>query len=287
MNQLICIETGAVMDSKLKIEKQAKKGCEQIKKLIFQENGEIVEEFQFGFHFIGDSQGGLIVRQIFEDCPEIREWVATITTNGTPNLGVDSLPDLHKFGLENNPKTAAAVNAILTPIQAWVIRFRSERDWTFLQYLNHNKKYSKFIEKLNLKATGHYDQLDMFNSVMYGDDFVVQPRNSATFGADFDETSQKWQPFSGSRFASELGFGRLHPFGGVSLCFAEGTHLNLSYGEYQDYQFLYEDDCTISDDRQLTRQQIRELYKKCIRRNRQSRHWKGLNCHTKNLLSII
>lgn len=287
MDQEICIETGAKNDSKLKIEKQAAIACQKIKELIFQPNGQIVPTFQYGFHFIGHSQGGLILRQTFEDCPQIRGYVATITTNGTPHLGVTSLPDMKKFGFEEKKKTGTLINMFIAPVEGWVKMFRSERSWSFLQYLNSNKNLSVFIEKLTLSATVDYSNLDMFNMVMFRQEHVIIPRSSSAFGIDFDEDSGNWQPFSTSKYYEKLGFNSLHPRGGVTFCFADGTHLQLTPREYQDFHFLYNDECSKPDNVNLNAKQIRELYKKCMRSNRPIAHYAEMKCRVKEILIKI
>ena len=59
MNQDHCIETGAEEASRETIDKQATLGCDLIKALIF-ENGKIKDEFRWGFHLIGYSQGACL-----------------------------------------------------------------------------------------------------------------------------------------------------------------------------------------------------------------------------------
>jgi hypothetical protein len=288
MARQICIETGANNESRLQIEKQAKIGCSTLKETIFKK-GLIRPEFQYGFHLVGHSQGGLIARQVFESCPEIRPYVATITTDGTPNLGVEKLPDLTKFGMEDSPKLAKAANCILWLVEKWVKFFRFERDWSFLQYLNPSKGYSKFIERLNYKATAHYQDLELFNMLMYSDDFVVVPRSSATFGTDYVELENgegSWQPFALSPFASELGFDKLYPVGGMNFCFVRNTHLNKQGGEWNDAEYLTTDVCP-RPSFFLNAAQLRKEYKKCSRNKMALREWEEMKCAWKTPVQRI
>ncbi len=158
-----CIETGAgFFKSRENLIIQALSACDILEEEIYDSKGKVTEEFKNGFHLEGRSQGGLIARMVFQYCPKVRPLVRRILTIGTPNLGVNKLPDFHiiqRLGIGFLEWTNANDDL--------------KKSWSFFQFRNENPveetsddktpiTFTPMIKDLLKKiATKKYDQADI------------------------------------------------------------------------------------------------------------------------------
>lgn len=276
MDRSFCIETGAGMDSTRSLVKQAFIGCEKIRELIFHEDV-IRKVFFWGFHLMGYSQGGLIARIVYLMCPFLHPYIATLTTNGTPNMGIESLPDLKKFGMEDHKKLATVANFFSKMVQGFTKNFVSDPQRSFLQYLNTNKGPSKLIARLNDDSSVTYDQLESFTMIYYSDEHAVTPPNSETFGVSFNEYTLKFDPPSTSKYYTKLGFDKLDKDGRLLLCRAAGTHLNTNVNEFLDLGTILRDVCFFKGSMEEA-EKVRAAYRECTKSKIAGTTWRGLIC---------
>jgi len=271
MNRLTCIETGAGLSSRELIDKQAVDGCTKITALIF-EGDKIREEYQWGFHLIGYSQGGLIARWLFMKCDKVRPYVATISTNGSPNLGVEKIPSPTDFGPSKKEegwsfkKVGLWFADAATSLTDYFAKMSTDgKFWSFTQYLykkesNNTLKLTNFLKELNESPTVKYDQLELYNGILYLDERVVTPRSSSAFGIDYLENG--WPSLTNIPNASRFGFDTLIKQKRLIFCAAQFHHLALTSAEYSDFHILTGDGCSAPKEG-MPVAEVRALYKEC------------------------
>jgi hypothetical protein len=186
---------------------QVIKGATFIENII--KSPELAEKAKRGIYFLGISQGGVIARMIFNLYDEISDYVKRIVTLGTPNSGIE------KVEILDSDFQNGIVNFLLTT--NWAKRnfsaaFYSGKNDTkslegqnidfndFFFYLNcsnvkeltnifadsakteeENAAFTDYCE-ICAKIKFKYSQLELFMTVMYVDDKMILPPNSAIFG---------------------------------------------------------------------------------------------------------
>lgn len=277
----ICVETGAGDDSMNKLETQAQAGCEILKTITGVASQNVLHVFRHGFHLIGKSQGGLIARLVYANCEPIRKYIATLTTDGTPNLGSEELPDMNKFGMKGKAVEAFFANIVASVVEAYVKTVESDREYSFLQYLNYHKSPSKLISQLNENPDVTYKDLELYNVLSYEQEHAVMPPTSVSYGLKFKSDAQRWQDFEKSPFYHKLGFGSLYANGRMIFCRLAGEHLQrTSPAEVFDSSFLVRDGCPYFGDPWNFEQKHR-AYQLCSQEKLRSRKWLAFKCRFK------
>lgn len=278
MNVSICVETGAGgMASAKDLRKQAELACFKLQSILFSEKG-LNYIFEFGFHLVGFSQGGLIARLVYQTCPWVVPHVATLTTIGTPNLGIDRLPDQHKFGGIENQKLASLANFGSAMLEFIKNQFKTDFSKSFLQFLNTKKNPSKLIRSLNDDPFASYSGLELVNLVYFSEDYAVTPPSSATFGVGFNDLEGRWASgFEASPSYHKLGFGSLADQGRLAMCRSSGEHLMFDNREEKDFKYLISDNCFYSGPVDSPAK-IRQAYRVCSLDKMRIRKWKGMVC---------
>lgn len=274
----ICVETGAgVCGSTTELRKQAKIACTKLNNLVFEKDGKVKPQFQFGFHFVGHSQGGLIARLVFHNCEKIRPLVATIISNGTPNVGMSKLPDFTKLGMEEGSVAAHVMNALARTGEAWAKMYRRNHSHSFFQYLNLKSRRAVLIDELLDDKNVNYGDLELFINLSYGMDEMVVPRTSPTFGLDINEETQVWDQFPKSEFANRLGLKAMWDERRMWNCRADTEHMNLEGGEIEDFSVFHGDWCQYEGPEGDV-QAIRQQYRACSVRKMAEYRWNLIHC---------
>lgn len=88
-----CFDINSRIWSLKTIKSQSIGFCKEIKKKIDNAKKKEFKDYDNGFYLIGASQGGIIARGILHFCSDIREYVKGMVTIGTPNMGLDQIPE--------------------------------------------------------------------------------------------------------------------------------------------------------------------------------------------------
>ena len=91
IKELVCIESGAGMDSFRSLGNQIDTACKGIYDFIELQRKNI-DIYKIGFYLVAFSQGGLIARGVFHECKALRPLIKGLFMIGTPNLGIDKFP---------------------------------------------------------------------------------------------------------------------------------------------------------------------------------------------------
>jgi hypothetical protein len=270
MNQQVCIETGADMNSLFTpLEKQAAVGCDALIELIFP-GGKLHRAFQYGFHLYGLSQGGLVVRLIYQNCPKIFPYVATLTFDGSPMLGIYKFPKLFKeTDTEVKHKRLIKIGAKI--VELWSKAFLSKRKYSVLQYLGRKKTPAKLIKQLNTHPTFTFANLERLNVVLYQQETVIFPRSSTGLGVDV-QLDGEWQQFSESPLYSKFGLEQMWKEHRLVLATSAGLHVTALDKEREDLEFLVEDHCE-STHSMTEVDLIRNEYRKCMPKSLSEKVW--------------
>lgn len=260
-----CVETGnGFFGSTDNLYDQATKGCKLLEEEMFDKDGNITEKFKYGFHLEGKSQGGLIARLIFHTCPKVRPWVRRILTYGTPNLGVDKLPD-------HLPGQKLGIGLV----KAFTTEESRKKNFSFMQYLNEEKEksgqeevkaerpYAKLIKELlsmvnveiktendQVKIVGKknlkiYNELEAMINIQFTEDRMVTPPSSSTFGMKFTKVGTekgKFTDFDKAEMPDEVGLYELWSRGRMISCAIPADHLVFPKIQYtwDMFKFLQE-----------------------------------------------
>ena len=272
-----CVETGGMFKSFTNIKKQAKTGCQKLKK----EQKKNKTIFDNGLYLIGFSQGGLIARLIYKNCdrwspfePEkniipIRKAVKRIITIGTPNVGIDKLPEEYypqnKKEMLNGEKKDGF---FYKRIKKWIIK-KSERNMKLdtksticpFSYIN------KYDSVLKTRVTSvlitdllfdDYTNLELFMTLTFLQDKMVTPLESTAFESIFNTKQDKFEEFNKSwlYLNKELEYKKLYDNGILFNCATDGNHLQMDSTDL-DFFENFISDCEF-DHPQL------KTYKQCL-----------------------
>lgn len=277
-----CIETGREIRSLKSIQEQATDACDQIKKMIFK-NGKPRIEFEDGFHFWGDSQGGIIMRQVFDTCDDIRKYVATLTFNGTPNLGVSKLPDLRKIGLPEKWYTGM-VTTLASMVEYVTQKWVDDSSLSFLQYLNKDKKNAPLVERLLNQPKHTFEKLEAVNMIIYEDEHHVNPRNSTTFENNYNGT---WSSFEHSPQFRKLGLDKLYEEGRLLFCFIpSAAHLQSGKVPKDEWQFFTLDTCSVTK-KEVTFEEARVAFRTCTQQKLKKAQFGYMKCSVQKRVLVI
>ena len=173
-----CIETGVFTNSMTNLETQAQDACDQIKKIVIDNSGTVRTEFLFGFHILGYSQGGLLARILYKTCDRIRPYIVTLITDGSPNLGLNTPPDLTQPIFVK--AEFLAIGQILNWVSPLATQFKKslpeESVLSFEQYQNQGNSFSQLtslIKGLLKDKDYHYLNLEMFMAIHYSKDSII------------------------------------------------------------------------------------------------------------------
>ena len=203
---IFCVNSGEGDDSVfVPLRTQIQRASDHI--FQFKNSEEYRERFQQGVYFVGVSQGGIIARMVFNVFDEISNYVNRIITIGSPNAGLAELKIL------DSDFKNAVINYIVT---SWVGRKYSAANFymgkseasvskstvdtkDIYYYLNcafdhslldnmaeHQFNQSQmddiilFIERC-AQIKFKYSNLEMFITIMFVHDQMINPDNSAIF----------------------------------------------------------------------------------------------------------
>jgi hypothetical protein len=248
-----CIETGAgFFDSSDNILRQGEIGCAILKKEILDENGRVHQLYSNGFHLVGFSQGGLIVRAIFQICFEIRPYVKRILTFGTPHLGITAFP------------ASCMISIGRACLEFFQSKEKREDKWSFYQYKvdpkqeseSENDAINKSSESLiqNLlnnvmteegisRGLKIYDKLEAMINVMYTEDLMIYPVESSLFGITFNSETKKFTKFNPNEVSESVGIAELAEKGRLISCAIKAGHLGFESKLQSEriYRFVQDD----------------------------------------------
>lgn len=278
-----CVETGADFDTLFDLHRQAKVGCEKLKTEIFDANGTIVEEFKYGFHVVGHSQGGILARLVYMLCEEIRPLIRTLSTYGTPNGGMRRLgPTIDWMG--NKTWDDLAAESVREYEKRTGLKVE-DPTYTLTKLFNYDGKKSSVIEELENPAWGGYGGLDYFMAVYFAKDTIIIPRESQIFDLKFDDSQEKFESFDESPRFEVSDLGTLWDSRRLWFCRARKDHL----GWIGDEQF--EAEIFASDPSIYTVVDTEEEAVTAYRRNLQARvenfRFRNLACHTSRLKKTV
>lgn len=238
--QAPCIETGSLLFSLSGIKSQGQYGCIALKSEM-QKNPEI---FKNGLYLIGLSQGGLILRWIYKHCDNyisenpIRNSIKRILTIGTPNLGINHLPD--EWNTKSNddlPEEERDYKVI-----GWF------KDLVFNKASSHNSVgndsgYSPFCYINQMGSDGgvyasgliddllndDYSGLEFMLNFVFKEEQIVNPIHSTAFNSIIKENGT-FEKFSESFIYKEkiLNLNVLYDTGRFFNCIGGNKHLSFN-----------------------------------------------------------
>jgi hypothetical protein len=257
-----CIETGAgLFDSIADLMVQGETACNTLVKKIFDDKETVKDEFSYGFHLIGYSQGGLIVRIVFHFCPRIRKYIKRILTFGSPHLGIESLPDTwySRLGLciyrayKGEEKfSKCSFNQYLTTRSAEIsqnplivipetsqihLEIIPEKKSLIETLLNDVKTIDNKVESMQI-----YNELEGMVIVQFTKDTMVNPTSSSLFGITYDKVTKKFTKFDDKNVKESVGIAELDERGYLISCIVEADHLKFENVDQHDLlrAFLYD-----------------------------------------------
>ena len=216
---VFCVESGENNDSILKnMEEQVQKGADYITS-IYNDN-RYTALMDNGIFLVGLSQGGIIARLTFNNFPMISERVRRLITLGSPQSGLDELPDVSGnktvdnmlgyllstklgnyvssvgFFTGHSDKDIATGNYSLDhPFYSLNCNLKSEEKLRLLDTVVGKDLEPEAKEKLRVFLTNcvrikkEYSHLEMMVNVAYYKDKTITPANSAIFRAGMMEIS--------------------------------------------------------------------------------------------------
>jgi hypothetical protein len=229
-----CIETGAgFKDSSVDLFKQAERACEILIVMILDNNRNVKDRYKYGFHFIGYSQGGLIVRIVFHNCYEIRIYVKRILTFGSPHLGIDRLPSsclyslgLFVFGL---CKTKEELSH-LSFNQYLNTQSNEDPNSSQIVFPETRRGLIEYLLQVVKTVEGTFMSQKIYNStegiinVQFTEDTIIDPISSSLFGMSLDTTTKLVSPFNE---AETVGIRELDSRGRIVSCVVNAKHLEF------------------------------------------------------------
>jgi hypothetical protein len=275
-----CIETDSLfLQSAENLHIQARVGCQKLEEIIFGGKGKTPRpEYAFGISLVGVSQGGMIARLVFLKCPRIRKEVKRLFTLGTPNIGLQKIPEakyvaqevkrpetkveklVHFFNLEGKRKD-------LFRIINNVIDLANEGNFSMLdnsvsalQYFKKDNKYTPFLEGLLTDDTPWlefdtkpeqdrsllYDGLELMMNFGYKHDTIIYPISSSIFGIEWNKETNRFGEYTGKfpglEHKTDLGLKKLYDKGRMVNCMAAGNHgfMTIHVGKFRNF---LQDDC--------------------------------------------
>ena len=257
-----CIETGSNLLSLYSIKTQGQKGCKILKKEM-EANPEI---FKNGLYLIGMSQGGLIVRWIYKNCdiylpklPPIRNLIKRIVTLGTPNYGVDRLPDSWKAGQTSDNKFVSLFKTIANAKASMHTLKSYDSSYSPFCYINKVVNGEKFLSLLISELSeDDLSGLELMMNVTFDQEQMVNPIESSSFDTKMLDDGT-FQDFSESSVYKKklMKLDTLYDTGRFYNCKAKGGHLELNGYEWT-FISLFIEDC---EERNHT------TYKNCLVNN--------------------
>lgn len=166
-----CVETSRGQIGSLIHE--IEKGCQELEKEI--------DHLSAGFTLVGMSQGGLIARAIYQTC-SVGKYVRRLLTFGSPHNGVALIP---------HTKPDDWINKMIVPM-CYMRLF--EHEIGPCGYMRSLLYFSKYLnsgitlldinneKEINLSYKERIQRLDIFMTMEFEKDTMVQPRTSGTFG---------------------------------------------------------------------------------------------------------
>ena len=196
-----------------------------------------------GFNAIGVNQGALLLRAYIQRCntPPVHAYISL----GGPHCGVVSVPHPHdplgdallRNGAFGRSASAAGptieAQRLLTVAQYWRDPFRLDdyrNGSAFLADLNNERPRKNGDYRRQLLRLGHLVLL------MFDDDDLVAPRESALFSCLAPRSTQRLIPLHQSELFEEdwLGLRELHESGRLHLLRKPGRHLSFNRSFFED-----------------------------------------------------
>lgn len=192
-----------------------------------------IEILKDGFTLIGMSQGGLIARGVLQKC-EAGKYVKRLLTIGTPHNGVALIPHTTPGNIINHVILPLCLNKILPIFVGPCSYIRSLK--YFRQYLDSENIISDLNNENNenVEYKNRISQLEVFMTVQFSRDTMVQPGSSAVFGFYSDKS------YSGMSEMEEedvykkdrIGLINLQRSGRLFRCQIDDLHMHVTYQDY-------------------------------------------------------
>ena len=218
----ICIET--TRGQLLSFDLQIKIGCDYL-------NAEI-DKLKDGFTLVGMSQGGLILQRC-----EAGKYVKRLLTMGTPNNGVAIIPSTDS----QNPINTVILPLCFTKFFKYIVGpcnyIRSTKYYD--RYMN---SYSVILD-LNNEKNENEDyknrirQLEMFMTVQFTQDKMVQPGSSSVFGFYSDDSYSTHSEMEDEDVYKKdrLSLKELENSGRFFRCKIDNQHMHVEMYYYEQY----------------------------------------------------
>ena len=233
--------------------------------------------FTKGIYLLGLGLGGLITRDIFQNCISIKELVKRIVLVGTPHLGV----------LKNLPNFLEEKGDVVLDKD---FRFLMGEKYKCMEeiYVFENVM-GQYLNDLNFDpletVEGNYSGLEVFVNFYHEMGKGVFPRESESFGTRYDEGFKIGEDmksfFMGSIFyqVDFMGLAELHDSNRFFNCGIDLDYMDLGFGflenrtlENKNQVFdkifsFFDDDCQSVSEELQEKIEESEAYKLCLRRN--------------------
>lgn len=233
--------------------------------MLLQEEAVDPRIFENGIYLIGQSQGGIIVRGIYQYCLPLQSKIKKMFLQGSPNLGISYLPYTstnyiishfsNKLGQDN--EIYQIVDRINRKVQDFFLNpfvYDKVKNISVFQLIaspkNGNELFiSDLLKDLNF-SNFSYKNLETLVTFSYQDEYVVNPKISTSFGAYYDKSMT---PFNNYAFYQQgfLDLNRMYDAGNFILCVVKGEHISESDYD-QDFMFRMLED-TRCDEQTLKR----------------------------------
>mmetsp|Transcript_12920 Transcript_12920/g.25741 ORF Transcript_12920/g.25741 Transcript_12920/m.25741 type:complete len:311 (-) Transcript_12920:46-978(-) len=192
-----------------------------------------------GFHAIGFSQGGLFLRALIQTCEGIS--VKNLISIGGPQQGVFGMPRCTEPAfLCDTMRQLLEMGAYLSIVQSRLVQAQYWHDPLHHdEYLKDNIFLPAINNELGTKNatySGRLSQLENLVLVMFENDTMVIPRESAWFGFYKDGQGKEVETLEDSRLYKEdwLGLQALNEKGKLHKLQSPGNHLQMPKGYFED-----------------------------------------------------
>lgn len=179
-----------------------------------------------GFTLIGNSQGGLIARAVVESC-SIGAFVKRLVTLGGPHQGVAIVPFTDPNSSANYLIRLCEFDffkSIVGPCGY----IRDVRNPGYDRIHNTVKNINNEYEQ-NEEYKERIKGLDLFMAIGFGDDKMIQPKNTAVFGFYENSSYNSYVDMEQLEIYQKdsIGLRELNESGRLFRCIVDGDHLQI------------------------------------------------------------
>lgn len=191
------------------------------------------EKLKNGFNIVGLSQGSLVGRAIAESCGV---KVISIVTLGGPHMGVATIPNCHNGWFCDIVNDLVGLGVYSNVVQDHIGPAGYYKDQyklsTYLEKSNFLANFNNEKAEKNSVYTNNIQALEKLVLIMFTEDNMIDPKESAWFGF-YADNSRDLLNFNETTLFNEewLGIQALYTSGKIVFEWIQGEHLQMSYSD--------------------------------------------------------